>query len=72
MNLLEMGYVETKPLLYMKELASGVRIYHDYRSGKRWSYAFDGSESVNVKLFKEYQDIKLREEAEKCKTLNKF
>ena len=71
-NLKDLGYEEIKLNLFVIELPSGVKLYHDYRKGKRWSYAFDGNKSIDVSELDEYKKIKLLEEGKKCKTLKQF
>lgn len=70
-TLIDLGYEEIKPGLYMIEIGN-VRLYHDFRKGKRWSYAFDDKGSVDVHDIEEYKRIKMLEEAKKVKTLDKF
>lgn len=71
-KLKDLGYEEIKPNLFMMVLPTGIRLYHDYRKGKRWSYAFDGNDSVDVKEFDEYNKVKILEEGDKCKKISDF
>jgi len=67
----KLGFEETKPNLWVKEI-DNVRLYHDYRKGKRWSYAFEGDNPIDVHELEDYKKVKLFEEASKCKTLDNF
>lgn len=75
-KLIELGYKEVKPDLFMIESedldGDIVTIYHDYRKGKRWTYGFHLGESVDVSEHPEKIKIKLLEESSKCITLDKF
>jgi len=55
-----MGYKEIKPNLFMKEIGY-VTLYHDFRKGFRWSYAYKGSEKIEVHKLKEYHKVKALE-----------
>ena len=70
-KLKHLGYTEVKPNLYYK-LCIGYCIYHDYRKGRRWSYGFDEHGSIDISCKREYREVVLLEEADKCRTLDKF
>ena len=71
-KLIDLGYIETKPNLFVKELKGGIKLYHDYRKGEKVSYAFNNEGSINIKNIPEYMEFKLREEGEKCRKLGEF
>ena len=71
-KLSELGYTEIKPNLWRKCREDGIFIYHDFRKGNRWSYAFKDNDPIDVKELEEYKEIKALEEAKKCITLDKF
>ena len=78
----ELGFKEGSENLWMKEIkqigtGNIICLYHDYRSGRRKSYAYDdveweGEPFYEFKEFKEYKIIKFLEMGSKCKRLSDF
>jgi len=71
-SLIDLGYSEIKPNLFFIELEGGIKLYHDFRKGYRFSYAFQQNKAINVKELDAYKQIKAIEESSKSITLDKF
>lgn len=69
--LLELGFTRHGDL-WFKHLGE-VTIYHDYRTGSRQSYAYEGDKPFKAfRDLPEYTKVKLAEEGLKCKKLTEI
>jgi len=56
-----MGFIEIATDLFMKDLGKGTKIYRDYRSSNRQSYAYRQNQRIPVDMFKELRAIEVIE-----------
>ena len=56
-QLIDLGFDEIKPNLFIKEIKEDIKLYVDYRNKDRNIYAYNFNKVINHKVFKEYEAI---------------
>ena len=56
-QLIDLGFDEIKPNLFIKEIKEDIKLYVDYRNNDRNIYAYNFNKVINHKVFKEYDSI---------------
>ena len=56
-QLIDLGFKEVKPNLFIKEIKEDIKLFVDYRKGERKIYAYNIDKIINHKVFKEYEAI---------------
>lgn len=59
----DMGFLEITKDLFMKDKGNGTKIYRDYRTGSRKSYAYHRNRTIPKENFKELLAIEKIEKA---------
>ena len=56
-QLIELGFIEVKKGLFLKNTSDNIKLWRDYRKEKPVSYAYQSNKTIDHTLFKEIQAI---------------
>jgi len=71
-HLEDLGFIEIKEALFMKQLENGIQLYRDYRDDNRVSYAYKNNKTLSIDYFKEFKAIEVIEKRVNMGTLMAF